>query len=483
MSLTGALSAATSGLSAASRSAQLVSSNVANALTEGYGRRDIRLSSLGAGGAGGGVQVTGVDRVVDQYAIGQRRLASANFGQANQLADLYSIVSTVVGTPDDPTSLSARVAAFENSLISATASPESATTLDAAVTAARGIVSFFHSASDVVQETRESSDQQIHQQVQLLNVNLSAISDLNTQIRSQISSNWDPSPLMDERQRLIDEISEIVPLREIPGEYGRISLLTENGTILVGDHAATFEFEPTLTIVPEMTVQSGALSGLTLVGAESSVGSALEAISGGALAANFAIRDEATIELQEKLDALAQNLITRTSDATVDPTLGAGPGIFTDQGLAIDPANVTGIAARIQINSEIDPLQGGASWKLRDGVGATTQGPSGNISILSSIADALRAAPAGGSPSSPETASFASLAAGFESHVGTVRIQSETKATYASSQVSTFSEIEGRLGVDTDQEMQKLLVIEQSYAANAKIIQAVDEMMQSLLRI
>ena len=38
-------------------------------------------------------------------------------------------------------------------------------------------------------------------------------------------------------------------------------------------------------------------------------------------------------------------------------------------------------------------------------------------------------------------------------------------------------------GVDTDAEMQKLLLIEQAYAANAKVMTAADEMIQLLLQI
>ena len=40
-----------------------------------------------------------------------------------------------------------------------------------------------------------------------------------------------------------------------------------------------------------------------------------------------------------------------------------------------------------------------------------------------------------------------------------------------------------RGGVDTDQEMQNLLMIEQAYSANAKVIQNVDDMIKTLLSI
>ena len=49
--------------------------------------------------------------------------------------------------------------------------------------------------------------------------------------------------------------------------------------------------------------------------------------------------------------------------------------------------------------------------------------------------------------------------------------------------VITFATQEQAQGVDTDQELQKLLTIEQSYAANAKLIETIDQMIQSLLRI
>ena len=39
MTLSGSLSSALSGLNAASRAAEIVSTNIANAMTEGYGRR------------------------------------------------------------------------------------------------------------------------------------------------------------------------------------------------------------------------------------------------------------------------------------------------------------------------------------------------------------------------------------------------------------------------------------------------------------
>ena len=69
------------------------------------------------------------------------------------------------------------------------------------------------------------------------------------------------------------------------------------------------------------------------------------------------------------------------------------------------------------------------------------------------------------------------------SSVGVSRQQSETALTGASTQQSTLKQMQLADGVDTDAEMQKLMMIEQAYAANARVISAADELMQLLLRI
>ncbi|MDZ4136072.1 MAG: flagellar basal body protein, partial [Paracoccaceae bacterium] len=77
MSIAAAMSSALSGLTVAARSAELVSSNIANALTEGYGRRELEIGARVVGTTGQGVQVNGVTRMVDNVLIGDRRIAEA----------------------------------------------------------------------------------------------------------------------------------------------------------------------------------------------------------------------------------------------------------------------------------------------------------------------------------------------------------------------------------------------------------------------
>ena len=70
MSISATLANALTGLAAASRSAQVVSTNISNATTEGYARREIDLSARLTGGAGSGVQIDGILAHVAETAKG-----------------------------------------------------------------------------------------------------------------------------------------------------------------------------------------------------------------------------------------------------------------------------------------------------------------------------------------------------------------------------------------------------------------------------
>lgn len=99
MSLGAALSSALSGLTANSRAAGLVASNIANATTESYGRRSLDLSSR-ALGSSGGVWIDGVSRNVDTAVLADRRLSDAQSGFADEMQSFASRIESVLGPTD-----------------------------------------------------------------------------------------------------------------------------------------------------------------------------------------------------------------------------------------------------------------------------------------------------------------------------------------------------------------------------------------------
>lgn len=480
MGLTTSLNAALTGLSAAARATDVVSSNIANAQTDGYGRRTLGLATSASTA---GVRITGVLRQSDIALLAERRVAEATEGANGTALRFIAAVEDILGTAEDDTSLAGRVAALDAALIQAVASPDSDSALDAVVTAADSLADLLNAASDAVQTARQTADQDIASQVTLLNSSLSRLADLNDQIVRYTSQSRDTSALLDQRQQLIDGIAQIVPLREVARENGQISLYTLAGVTLVdGGRAAEIGFSRTTTITADMSLASGALSGLTVDGRMVSTTSG-GGFSGGTLAASFAVRDDLAPAVQRNLDAVARDMIERFAGA--DTTLATGQaGLFTNAGAGFDPATEAGLAGRIAVNTLVDPAQGGELWRLRSGIGAATDVAPGDATLLSALSEALSAArPTASGGLEAGSRSLSGLASDVMSSVARQRLTAESTASYSAARAETLRSTEAELGIDTDVELQNLMLIEQAYAANAKVIQTIDQMFQTLLEI
>jgi len=485
MSLSASLASAVSGLTAVSRTAELVSSNVANASTEGYGRREIQLGSLQGNIGGAGVRVIGVERQVNDGAIAQRRIAQAEYAYNEQQSTYFSELEQVYGTPDNPNSLNGKFVAFEASLVAAAGQPSNPTYLDTVAQSASDLVNHLNDVSDHVQNSRQQADQNIGLMVNSLNESLQRVDELNLEISQMTAIKQDASSLMDQRQLEIDKIADIIPIQQAPRDLGRVALMTTNGSVLVDDKAAVFSFTPTNTITPQMLIEDGALGELGLTAAAAQSGTVRDVVAGGALASLFELRDEVSIKSQAQLDAIGRDLIERLADPAVDPTLTLGAsGLFTDgNNASFDPLDEAGLAGRIQLNEALNPDDGGDASLIRDGLNATASGPVEDASLLVAIRDALNdsSIPASGDFTQPTTAG--NLITAVLSDIGASRQSAEVDTTFSATQVSSLQEVEAQSGVNTDEEMQKLLLIEQAYAANARVIQTVNELFDAILRI
>jgi flagellar hook-associated protein 1 FlgK len=483
MSISGALANALTGLAAASRSAQVVSSNVSNALTEGYARREIELSPRSAGGSGAGVQVDGISRLVDEAVLRDKRLASAASGSAQIAFEFSTNVLDLIGTPETPGSLAARVGTFETSLLEAASRPDSDARLNSVVHAASSLATKLNDISDGVRTLREGADARIELEINRLNTSLEQIAELNEQIQRAKAHDRDYPTLLDQRQKLVDDISELVPIRKLDRGNDVIALYTMGGAMLLDIEPVEIGFEATAPIIADMTLASGALSGLTIDGAPVATSGNFSAIAGGALASLFELRDESAVGIQANVDELARDLVSRFEDPALDPTLAIGdPGLFTDGGAALDVLDVIGLAGRVEINELVDPASAGSIWRIRDGLGATVPGAVGDASLLNDMVEVLSEARASiGGTFSAGDKDVSGFATSLTSLAGQSLVGSSARVSF---EVARFESLEASMladGVDTDQEMQKLLLIEQAYAANARVVQTADELIQILI--
>lgn len=485
MSISSAFSSALSGLSASSRMAEITASNIANALTEGYARREVQLSSRSLGSVSGGVKIDGVQRHISQALVQDLRQSSSGQGYQQARSSFLSAVETVYGVPDADGSLAARITQFERSLIEAAARPESEARLATVADSATALTRGFAEASQTIQAQRLSADTRIAYEVGQLNQALIGVADMNIRIREAFATGQEATALFDHRQQMIDKISTIVPIKEVARDRGEIALYTAGGAVLLDGRAMTLGFTQTYVISPDMTAGLGSLSGLTLNGQPLSTMPAGGRLGQGSLSAQFEIRDQMAVDAQTQLDALARDLVERFAAPGLDPSLAPGAaGLFTDRGTAFSPVNEVGLADRLELNAAVRTDQGGQLWRLREGLGAAVPlapGAPAQLPVWTAAMTSGRVPASGGF--GPGARSFAALASDLVSGLSVQRLTVQAEAAFSAARSGDLRAAMLRDGVDTDTELQNLMQIEQAYAANAKVIKTADDMLQVILGI
>ena len=246
--------------------------------------------------------------------------------------------------------------------------------------------------------------------------------------------------------------------------------------------ARQIEFSASAAFSPDRTLADGDLSGLTVDGVNLTPGAAsFGAVSGGLFGALFTLRDQDLPALSAQLDTIASDLVTRLSADAIDPTKTPGdPGLFIDP----DSAAGAGLAGRISLNARVDPSQGGDLFRLRDGLGAATSGPPGNSTILQGLYDAFTAVRSVSATGFNGAYSSTELVAQLTSQTGQKRNQHEAVLSSTVTQHGVLVEAEqNQTGVDVDVQMQDLLLVEQAYAANARVIQVASQMIELLMEL
>ncbi len=487
MSLSVALNNASLGLVAASRLAETVSNNVANATTPGYGRRVTELSSVGLGGYGGGVRVTGTTRTESPFVTAERRAMDASLGATGTLSATYERIVGVLGEPGSAGSLVSRATALETTLMAAVSEPQSLSRLSDAVAAAKGLAQSVNAVAAENVRLRTEANAEIARQVRVVNDALHAVREVNEKIGDLQLRGQDVNGLIDERDRIIDRIATIVPIRAVNRDVGEVALYTANGGVLLDGRVFELRFDQGPSVVgPQMTV-GGQLSALSqdqgmVTPVVIAAGSGAGFMDGGSLGALFEARDRTVPEFDAEMDAYAQDLIDRFRDLMPAGALdAASDGLFVDSA----PGSGAGLAGRLVVNAAADPAQGGYAWRLRDGLAAVAPGDEGFGTYLQGLADAMTAARTPNGFVSQNAANGAALIASeITSFFAGKSARSDDARAYLTSRQTVLADSEANLiGVNTDNELQSLMVIEQAYAANARVLTTIDSLLKLLLEM
>jgi len=217
------------------------------------------------------------------------------------------------------------------------------------------------------------------------------------------------------------------------------------------------------------------LSGVTVDGQP------LATSQSGSIAANLQARDVVLPQFAAQSDALAANLIGAFQSA--DPTVAAGQaGLFTDAGNPLDPAATAGLAGRIALNASADPAQGGAAWRMAAGAQAAAPAPASDSSTVVAFLNAMSApqsyAPASGLSGSFTLGDAAAQIGGLQQSALAAWTAKNDDRTQQAKAAQTA--LGNATGVNVDQELQRLLIVQQTYSASAQVLQVASNMLAAL---
>lgn len=468
MSLSGALNVSRSGLRAASTWSETTAGNVANASTEGYVRRGVTLTTRNGGGAAT-VEVANISRDVDASLQRMHRTEISRAATQEVTANALEGYTTVLGGTDDSLSLSGRLTELQSAFDALSSNPSNSGLQRSAFEAAQGLAGELNALSGTLGEMRQDVRGGLEDDIATANERLAKLAELDARRQQTDAGTTARAGVDDQIDQQIDALSGLMDVTASRGSDGRLKLHTAGGApLLEGGEVETLSWNrQTGTLKAGATEITPAREGV-------------RGISEGAIAAGARLLNDTIPTFGTQLDEMARGLITTFEDA--DDSLAAAErglgtnGLFTGALAGIEAGDV---AAGIAVHGDI----GDDVWRMRDGIGAAAEGNAGDPSQVIAFAEALE----GKWEFSTEAElgdleTPADFAAGLMSAQHLARSQAQDSLDSIGTRLQSFETARSSIeGVNIDDELQQLMAIEQSYAANSKILTSVSEMLDTLL--
>jgi flagellar hook-associated protein 1 FlgK len=487
MSLVGLLSIARSALLAQQEAVSVVGHNIANAATAGYTRQRADLGAVDpewtpAGLVGRGVELITVERARLGFLDDSWRRETGLEHRYRTLADTLEQVAGGVAETDE-VGLSASLDRLIDAFHAVAANPIDPTARAVLLSSARELVDTFHGIATRLEATAQAIGSQLSQSVQDANSYLAEIARLNGQI---LSSGGQAPDLLDRRDLLIDRLAQIVDVRVIPQGQGTVDVMVGGQQVVsAGGQAQTlavtgngpYQIELGSPPTP-LAVGQGRIRGL------------LDAF------ATLGTRGTATARatgLRGQLDDFALAVVAAVNEIHSDydpttkplqPVLTPPPAPLRSVGPFFDPNGVT--AASIQLDPAIvaDPTLIAAGYSTAPGDNTIAR----QLASLRHLAVPIPGSTPG-TPSSPAVvagpaAILGEYYTGLIAGLGVATRDADLRAT---SQATLTGHLDRRRqaesGVSIDEEMTRLILHQQAYAAAARLVQVADEMMRELVEL
>lgn len=471
------LSNAGQALQAHQKATQVAGHNINNALTPGYSRQRAELKTAYPlqtpyGTIGGGVRLADITRARDTLLdVTVRRETAAAEGHRLRHQMLGEIEASLLEFGDQ--GFGTTLDAFWDSWADLANSPGN----DAArlMVQNRGVqvAEHLNRLAGGIEELRTSAIQRLEDGVDQLNRLAANIADLNRQIIAAEAGGGTAADLRDSRDLALDELAKLTPVQVVERQNGGVGVMI--GGITLVDDAVTRTLSAAIAPGDTMVVRTD--TGTRLEGAEGQLG-ALTQLLNTDLPGMRTQLDDLARGLVESVNALHRQGVAR------DPATGDPIGDLNF--FHVDADGIDGVhAGNIRLADEVgsDPAYI-AIGRGRSGGPPGTDGEyqAGVTDIALEIARLREQPGADGGYLDNRTA--ASYYQGIVTGLG-AKISAANAGATAHETLARQAEIrrESVSGVSTDEEMIKLIQSQTAYQAAAKVIAAVDEMLQTVINL
>ncbi len=453
-----------SGLAVNQIGIEVAGNNVSNANTEGYSRQSVQTVSmptleLNGNFVGRGATVSGIDRAESTLITSQLVSKSADYGEEVAQAESLTALENIVGISES--SLSGTIDDFFDAWQELSSNPGESLEREGVLRAGEDITLAFQEMDQDLTELQNNIDQQIISDVDSLNSQLEQIAELNSQIVTMEAGGTSANSLRDERDLLLQEVSEAMGIQYYEQDNGAVSVQLSSGVSLVlGNEAAT--------VIAERSDGSVQLS---VVNGNSSVAIDSDDL-GGEIKGLITVRDETIAEARDALDQLAYQFVESVNavhSAGTDLDGNAGGDFFT-VGVSSDPsAPWFGAASSISLAvSDGDLVAAGTS--------SDTDALTGdNSNCLTMVALQTEETMDGSS-------TFQNYYEQLAADIGTEVSRNESAMENAEDSLLQLQNMrDSTAGVSIDEEMVLLTQYQTGYEAAARFMSVVQDMLDTLM--
>jgi flagellar hook-associated protein 1 FlgK len=449
-----------SALIAHRQAAEVIAHNIANVNTEGYSRQRVELQAEGrppvtaiwarTSDVGTGVRAESITRIRNEFLESQHRNELASAGSLDGTAAVLNRLEGAFPEPSD-TGIAAQLSNYWASWQAVVNNPESEAARSDVLEKGNLVVQSLHLADRQMRTQREDAVTNVGLMVGEANQIAEQIARYNTGIRAATVGGQQPNDLLDQRDELVLQLSQLTGAKVSAGEHGMVDVHIGGRAIVNGQNfqklAVTTVADPTLGALGlDKARVSWAADGLPTDMASGE-------IAGYVLGANEVIPQYLT-----KLNTVASQLVTSVN--TIHTT---GKDLSGTTGRTFfDPTRTT--AANIAISADVD----GKPRQLA--VAGVTGG-----ALDTTVAESL--------------GKLGKATIGADSTYRAMIVSLGSEVQFFNNQTDAQMGVVARLdedrksasGVNLDEEMVNLVASQHAYSAAARVITTVDEMLDTLI--